>query len=75
MENGFEIKCDGSMPVVYVGGEKLKLVSLVYKWHTKQTKHLMGVISVLSTVSSRVTQICNGLYLIFPMWRKEKCND
>lgn len=38
MEHGFEIKCDGSMPVVYVGGEKLKLVSLVYKWHTKTDK-------------------------------------
>ena len=34
MQTGFEIK-DGSVPVVYIDGEKMALVSLYYGWHTE----------------------------------------
>ena len=34
METSFEIKSDGSIPRVIIGGRKLHLVSIAYKWHT-----------------------------------------
>jgi hypothetical protein len=35
MKNGFEIKDDGSMPIVHVNGKQMSIVSLFYKWETK----------------------------------------
>ncbi|MDD3288406.1 MAG: hypothetical protein PHX43_05305 [Alphaproteobacteria bacterium] len=35
---GFIIRDDGAIPVVFIGGCKLNLVSLIYKWHTKTDK-------------------------------------
>ena len=35
---GFIIRDDGAIPIVFIGGCKLNLVSLIYKWHTKTDK-------------------------------------
>jgi hypothetical protein len=35
---GFIIRDDGTMPIVFIGGCKLGLVSVIYKWHTKTDK-------------------------------------
>lgn len=34
MRTGFEIKDDGSVPIVFVNGRRLHLVSIAYKWIT-----------------------------------------
>jgi len=34
MKINFEIKDDGSLPIVYIDGQQLSVVSLTYAWHT-----------------------------------------
>jgi hypothetical protein len=34
MKINFEIKDDGSLPIVYIDGQRLSIVSLTYAWHT-----------------------------------------
>ena len=34
MKINFELKDDGSIPIVTVDGQKLSIVSLTYAWHT-----------------------------------------
>lgn len=35
MKIKFEIKDDGTLPVVYIDDRRLVIVSLIYTWHTK----------------------------------------
>lgn len=34
MKINFELKDDGSIPIVYIDGQRLRIVSLTYAWHT-----------------------------------------
>lgn len=34
MKINFELKDDGSIPIVYIDGQRLSIVSLTYAWHT-----------------------------------------